>query len=92
MFDLGQQQFIAARVRIMRIIVLAMAAGIVLFLTITLTVPGLAHPLMPEKHVRIVTYIAAAYGGVTLAAAPLISTLLMSAGMRRMAQSPPCES
>jgi hypothetical protein len=89
MFESNQQQFIANRVRIMRIIVLAMAAGIVLFLTVILTVSELARPLMPERQARLLTYIAAAYGGVALAAAPLISTLLMSAGMRQMAQSPP---
>ncbi len=81
-----QQMFTARRVRVLQIIVLAMVAGIVCFLTIILTVPGLARPLAAERQGQIVTYVAAGYGGLALVAAPFMSAGVVSVGRRRIAR------
>lgn len=80
--------FTTSRVRVLQIIVLAMVAGIVCFLTIILTVPGLARPLATERQGRIVTYVAAGYGGLALVAAPFLSAGVVSVGRRRIARAP----
>jgi hypothetical protein len=82
-----QTELIVGRVRVLQIVMLAMATGFVLFLVIILAVPGFDRPLAPEGSARIVTYIAAGYGALALMLAPLVSGTLVSAGRKRIARA-----
>lgn len=78
---------VAGRVRVLQIVILAMATGFVLFLVIILAVPGFNRPLAAEGYARIVTYIATGYGVLALMLTPLISGTLVSVSRRRIAQT-----
>lgn len=76
------------RVRIAQIIVLAMVAGIVLFSTIILTIPGLRRSPVSEKQAKVLTYTSATVGGLALVAAPLHAAVLTSLARRKIGRSP----